>query len=274
MKLQEILERENLDAFAVLPFSLCNCRRPDIITRRGVSDKDIKTAILFLIPYYVGGEKGNISLYARSGDYHFYSDALFARILPLLEEEYGGRFLGFADKSPIEETRAAALAGLGKIGDNYMLINEKYGSFVFLAEILTTNPPETFGFSEDKLSHCGETECLHCGACKKACPMIKENMPCLSALTQKKGELSEEEAAYLRKYGSAWGCDICQLVCPMNAEILKKGMETPIDFFKKDRISTLTGELLDSMTDEEFARRSFSWRGKAPLYRNLSILKK
>lgn len=273
MNLQEILESEKLDAFAVLPFSLCNCRRPDIITRRGVSDKDIKTAILFLIPYYVHDGEGNISLYARSGDYHFYSDALFERIIPLLEAEYGGCFLGFADKSPIEETVAAARAGLGKIGDNYMLISEKYGSFVFLAEILTTNLPEMFGYAHEAMTS-KDYGCLHCGACKKACPMVCENMPCLSAVTQKKGELSEEEQQYLKKYGSAWGCDICQLVCPMNAKILREGLETPIEFFKRDRISSLTEDVLNGMDEETFRRRSFSWRGKAPLFRNLSILKK
>ena len=273
MSLQEILKKEKLDAFAVLPISHCNVRRPDIITRRGISEKEIQTAILFLIPYYVRDGAGNISLYARSGDYHFYSDALFARIVPALEAEYGGRFLGFADKSPIEETVAAARAGLGKIGDNYMLIHEKYGSFVFLAELLTTVSPEVFGWQGEETLP-AETGCLHCGACKKACPMVRENMPCLSAVTQKKGVLSEEETAYLQKYGSAWGCDICQLACPMNAAVLREGRETPLEFFKKDRIAALTKEALEEMDDETFQKRSFSWRGKAPLLRNLDILSK
>lgn len=273
MNLQEILKEEHLDAYAILPISLCSVRRPDIITRRGVSADEMRTAILFLIPYYVQDGEGNISLYARSGDYHAYSDALFARIEPLLEKAYGGRFLGFADKSPIEETVAAARAGLGKIGDNYMLIHEKYGSFVFLAELLTTCPPDAFGWQgEESLPK--DTECLHCGACKKACPMVRDGMPCLSAVTQKKGELTPEETAYLQKYGSAWGCDLCQLACPMNAKVLREGIETPIDFFKKDRISVLTREALEAMDEEAFRSRSFSWRGKAPLLRNLDILKK
>jgi epoxyqueuosine reductase QueG len=91
-------------------------------------------------------------------------------------------------------------------------------------------------------------------------------------VTQKKGTLSDEEAAYLQKYGSAWGCDLCQLSCPLNKKVLASGVETPIDFFRKDRISTLTAERLMAMSDEEFKSRSFSWRGKAPLLRNLEIL--
>ena len=145
--LQSVFEKEGIEFWGVLPFDACGCRRADLIERKGASASDIKSAIVFLVPYYVEQEKGNISLYARSGDYHFYCDALFERILPVLCESFGGEFLGFADKSPIEENIAAAKAGLGVLGDNYMLINEKYGSFVFLAEILSTVPPEALGFS-------------------------------------------------------------------------------------------------------------------------------
>ena len=155
------------------------------------------------------------------------------------------------------------------IGDNYMLINEKYGSFVFIAEIFSTIPAEKLGFSGE----IGEIRtCMHCGACKKACPMIIDGMECLSALTQKKGKLTDDETAYLQKYGSAWGCDLCQLACPLTKKAIAADIETPLDFFRKNRISTLTVENLNAMTDEEFKKRAFSWRGKAPLLRNLEIL--
>lgn len=267
--MRTVLKNENIDCYGVLPFSACTCRRPDIIERRGVSASEIRSAVIFLVPYYVNDGEGNISLYARSGDYHAYCDGLFERILPVLEKKYGGRFVGFADKSPIEENIAAAKAGLGVIGDNYMLISERYGSFVFLAEILSTVEPGTLGFTGDIHEI---RSCLHCGACRKACPAAIGNMECLSALTQKKGEFTPEEKAYLRKYGSVWGCDICQLVCPMNRAVLASGNETPIGFFKKDRIAVLTSERLEGMTKEEFRTRSFSWRGKGPLRRNLAVL--
>lgn len=267
--MKTIFENERIECYGVLPFSACKCRRPDIIERKGVRAEDIRSAIMFLVPYYVKDGEGNISLYARSGDYHDYCDALFARILPLFEQTYGGRFLGFADKSPIEENIAASMAGLGVLGDNYMLINEKYGSFVFLAEILSTVEPEALGFSGE---HAEPSYCMHCGACKKACPMVIDGMECLSALTQKKGALTEAEADYLRKYGSAWGCDLCQLACPLTKKAIASGAETPIGFFREDRISVLTADMLNAMTDAQFKKRSFSWRGKAPLLRNLEIL--
>ena len=260
---------EKIEYFGVLPFSACRLRRPDIIERKGISSESIESAIMLLVPYYVNDGAGNISLYARSGDYHHYCDLLFERLLPKLEARFGGRFLGFADKSPIEENIAASMAGLGKLGDNYMLINEKYGSFVFLGEILSTVKAEVLGF-DGKIAE--PAYCPHCGACKRACPMMIEDMECLSAVTQKKGVLSDEEADYLKKYGSAWGCDLCQLACPLNQKVLANGVETPIDFFRENRISTLTAEVLEKMSDEEFKARSFSWRGKAPLLRNLELL--
>lgn len=267
--MKTVFENENIEFCGVIPFAACKCRRPDIIERKGVRAEDIQSAIMFLVPYYVSDGSGNISLYARSGDYHAYCDALFERILPALEEKYGGRFLGFADKSPIEENVAASMAGLGVLGDHYMLINEKYGTFVFLAEILSTLPPEALGYTERPLA---PSYCIHCGACKKACPMIIDGMECLSALTQKKGALTDAEKEYLRKYGSVWGCDLCQLACPTNKKAIANGIETPISFFRENRISTLTVEKLNEMDDAAFKKRAFSWRGKAPLLRNLEIL--
>ena len=268
--LKRIFENEQIEFFGVLPFSECHCRRPDLIERRGVPASKIQSAVLFLVPYYVNDGAGNISLYARSRDYHFYCDSLFERILPEMEKAFGGSFLGFADKSPIEENIAAAKAGLGVLGDNYMLINETYGSFVFLAEILSTVSPERLDFS----GTVGEAKaCLHCGACKRACPAQIENMECLSALTQKKGVLTEEEENYIRKYGSVWGCDLCQLSCPLTLKAVRGGTQTPIAFFKENRISVLTEEILNAMNEAEFRSRSFSWRRKAPLLRNLSIVK-
>lgn len=260
---------ENIEYFGVLPFSSCRLCRPYMIERLGVLPEQVKSAILFLIPYYVNDGEGNLSLYARSGDYHAYAERLFERLLPKLEARFGGRFLGFADKSPIEETHAALMAGLGCLGDNALLINETYGSFVFIAEILSTVTPEMLGYDKRIAS---PAFCSHCGACKRACPMVLDGMECLSSLTQKKGALSEEQARYLKKYGCAWGCDRCQLVCPLNQRVLSEGRETPIEFFHQDRIATLTADTLRDMNEDAFRARAFSWRGKETLLRNLEIL--
>lgn len=263
MNVKEIFANENIEYVSALDIKADDIRRADLISRRGVDPEKIKTAIVFLIPYFASDERGNISLYARPRDYHAYADGLFSRIVPKLKERYGGEFLAFADKSPIEETNAALRAGLCVRGDSYVVINEKYGSFVFIGEVLTTHAAADLDM-DGAPRDIGE--CLHCGACRRACPM-KNGRECLSAVTQKKGELSEDEKNYILENGYAWGCDICQISCPMNKNIT----ETPIEYFKKERMAFLTSKQIEDMNDDEFLTRAFSWRGKKTLVRNLKL---
>ena len=96
---------------------------------------------------------------------------------------------------------------------------------------------------------------------------------CLSAVTQKKGELTEIEAGAIKKYGSAWGCDICQEVCPYTIHAKRKGtIYTEVEFFKKSLTPILDSDTVNSMSDEEFAERAYSWRGRNVISRNLKIL--
>ena len=164
-----ILKEYGVEFAAALPFSACRVFAPEIIERRGVYPAEIKTAVLFLVPYYVcDGEKGNISVYARAHDYHFFFEKLYEEVTPRLEKAYGAPFYGFADKSAIAEVHAASAAGLGMIGDNGLIINEKYGSFVFIGEMLTSAPPSAFGINESAAFL--PSFCEKCGACKSACP--------------------------------------------------------------------------------------------------------
>lgn len=264
-----ILSEYGVEFASALPFSACRVIAPDIIERRGVSPQEIKTALLFLVPYYVNdGEKGNISVYARAHDYHYFFENLYKEVIPRLEKAYGAPFYGFADKSAIAEVHAASLSGLGRIGDNGLIINEKYGSFVFIGEMLTPAEPSAFGINEGDSFE--PTFCSHCGACKKACPM-SEGYGCLSMVTQKKGELTEGERDFIKKYGSAWGCDICSAVCPYTKKAIENGAGTPIEFFRNDRIVNLTSEAVNAMDKATFRERAFAWRGKKTVLRNLEI---
>ena len=89
-------------------------------------------------------------------------------------------------------------------------------------------------------------------------------------ITQKKGELTAEEIEAIRRNGTLFGCDACQMACPYN----KSPKMTPISFFYEDRIPKLTREILDRMSKEELKSRALGWRGRALLYRNLDILEK
>ncbi|MBQ9746217.1 MAG: epoxyqueuosine reductase [Clostridia bacterium] len=266
---REILGKYGVEYAAALPFSACRVFAEDIITRRGIEISALKTAILFLVPYYVSdGARGNISVYARAHDYHFFFEKLYAEAAPLLEKTYGAPFFGFADKSAIAEVHAASAAGLGKIGDSGLIINEKYGSFVFIGELLTEAEPSAFGI--DAGASFEPAYCPHCGACKKACPM-SEGLGCLSMVTQKKGELTPEERDFILRHGSAWGCDVCAASCPQTKKAIAEGRETPIEFFRNDRIVHLTSEAVNAMDKATFRERAFAWRGKKTVLRNLEI---
>ena len=218
------------------------------------------SAVFFLIPYY-SGEKAerNISLYAVPRDYHLYVKSLGERLLPELRAAYPNhRFALFSDHSPFDERDATARAGLGMLGENGLLIHKKYGSCVFIAEVVSDMP-----LGED--TGTAIARCPGCGACRMVCPGKEE---CLSAVTQKKGTLSEKEEALIRENGTAWGCDLCQSVCPFN----KGAAETPIAFFREERIWRLSTDLINGMDADTFASRAYSWRKRETILRNLSIL--
>ncbi len=260
-----ILKDFGIDLSAPIALKDCTVLRPYKLERAGFSDKDELFAVIIAVPYLTRQQKRNISAYAVSRDYHLYFKKLFGEVLPKLRQAFPhNRFAGFADDSPIDERDAAARAGLGVIGDNGMLITERYSSYVFLGEIVTDL---TLEYDAKEI-----VRCQGCGVCKQSCPM-GDLSECLSSLTQKKGELTPKECAAIKKYGSAWGCDRCQEVCPHTLRAIKNGtIYTDIDFFKQNNVPLVSAEGIEKMTDEEFAERAYSWRGKKTILRNLNIL--
>ena len=262
--LKAFFDREKIEYFAVLDYKNCIEISAPIMEREDFSPKSV---ILFLMPYYTG-ETLNISRYAASLDYHLAIRGVGERLSTYLREKFpDAKMKIFGDHSPIAERHAACISGLGIAGDSGLLINEKYGTYVFIGDMISDIPPELLG---EMQIHEIES-CHHCGACHRACPtgiLRGEGSDCLSAITQRKGELSEEEKSLMRKHNTAWGCDLCQSSCPYN----KNPEKTPIDFFYKDRIDHLTKDVLDAMTKEQFKARAFAWRGKKVVERNLEIL--
>ena len=262
--LRDFFAEFKIEYFAVLDYKHVREQKPHLIERTGI---DAKSVIIFLLPYYLRGAE-NLSAYATSLDYHIaikeITDALIAR---LSEELPDNRFVGFGDHSPIDERHAALIAGLGVLGKNGLLINEKYGTYVFIADVITDVEPAVLGAKVPGLIG----KCVGCGSCLSACPtgiLRGKGDSCLSFITQKKGELSESEAALMRRVNTAWGCDVCQEVCPHNRDM----RETPIDFFARDRILRLDSETLASLDEDQFKKRAFAWRGRAVVERNVKIL--
>ena len=263
--IRKLLMDEGIELCAAISLEKCTLTRKYKLDRCGFSDISGLNAIMIAAPYLVRHEKRNISSYAASRDYHGFFKELFGRIIPLLEEKYPDcKFVGFADDSPIDERSAAAMSGLGIVGDNGMLITEKYSSYVFLGEIITDLPIKSVA-QEIK-------RCEGCGQCKLACPM-EEIGQGLSALTQKKGALSPEEQKVILSHGCAWGCDICQEICPHTKKAIADGTAyTDVEYFKNENLPLLTLADIDSMSDCEFSTRAYSWRGRETIRRNLEIL--
>lgn len=263
-KLREYFANMNIEYFSVLSYSDCIETGKRIIDREPFTPKSV---IIYLLPYYAGSGE-NLSIYSTSLDYHLEIKEVNQGLEELLKSNFEGAGVkGYGDHSPIDERHAALIAGFGIQGDNGLLINEKYGSFVFIADVITDILPELLMAEPPK----AYGKCERCGLCKAACPtgiLNGNGNDCLSAITQRKGELTWSEISLMREYNTLWGCDICQTACPHNQDPIK----TPIEFFYKERIPCLTKEILDSMSDEEFERRAFAWRKRKTVERNIDIL--
>jgi epoxyqueuosine reductase QueG len=255
----------NLPLSDILPCGVCEFSKVgELIPCRAQSriPENAKSVIMYLFPYFLGEdfyENSNISKYAVPADYHVIADRYLEKACQELESLYPeNRFSRFCDNSPIREVEVAVLCGLGVKGRNGLLINEKYGSFCFIGEIIT-DKEITASVPEDRT-------CIGCGICEKKCPLgaisgYKVDVSkCLSHITQKKGELSQEERKCIEETGCIWGCDICQNVCPMNKNI----EVTPIVEFIETAKSRFTKG--DNIED-----RAFNWRGRAVIERNFEI---
>jgi len=273
--MKEFLLKNGIEFCAAVPLKSCKIIKDYLLTKNGFDDG--ACVVTMLIPYRTESLPENLSVYASVLDYHGFVKELSDKLDEYVKEKYPlGHFKLFADHSPIDEVHAACISGLGFIGDNGLLINETYSSFVFLAECITDLSPQEIGM-EFSLNQ-GISQCIHCGACAKACPAgcikkaedvddFKSKSLCLSAITQKKGELSEDEISMMLENNTVWGCDICQNACPYT----KNAKFSCIDYFKRYAICTLTSDDLNNMSDEEFSARPFSWRGRQTILRNLRL---
>lgn len=275
MTLSEWFHTEQIDTFAAVDTAKLPPRKPYLLSRV----PQAKSAVFAVIPYYRAGETSNLSMYARGRDYHGLATRLGRDAVELLRQRYPDSAVAeFADHSPYPEVYGAAMAGLGVIGDNGLLITEKYSSFVFIFELVSDLPPSAWAAEGVPVSDGGIRYCEHCGACRRACPggcIGGENArdTCLSAISQKKTDLTEEEIRLLRRGRYIWGCDVCQDVCPHTARALRAGtLETRVPYFLAKRIPYLTEKMLSEMSEEEYAAYAFSWRPKRILRRNLALL--
>jgi epoxyqueuosine reductase len=190
-------------------------------------------------------ERAWISRYAWGEDYHNVLRAKLSLLVDKLLEIQDFRYRACVDTAPLLERSFASQAGLGWIGRNTCLINQKLGSWIFLGELLTTlriapdcPPPD---------------RCGTCTRCIDACPTAAivpspegnyelDARLCISYFTI---ELRAAIPVENRSAASAhiFGCDICQDVCPWNRRAAESAEPafTPKEFAPSlERMAALT----------------------------------
>ncbi|SHM64984.1 epoxyqueuosine reductase [Cyclobacterium lianum] len=213
-----------------------------------------------------------IAKYAYGKDYHFVIREKLNHFLEILKEEIGeinGR--AFVDSAPVMERQWAQRAGLGWTGKNSLLLNKNMGSFFFLAELIIDLP----------LHHDNPVERDYCGTCTRcidACPtdaIVEANLVdasrCISYLTI---ELKEEIPAEFKGKMENWafGCDICQDVCPWNR--FSRPHREP-EFLPHTEVESLDWQEMTKDTFDRVFRKSAVKRSKwTGMMRNIQFIRK
>ena len=184
-----------------------------------------RSIICLAINYYnepvesqTAGKCARTARYAWGVDYHSAIKDRLQQLVQRLRSVVGDkpRMRCCVDTAPLMEKAHAARAGLGWIGKNGLLINERFGSWLVLGEIVTDLELD---YDNPVADRCGS-----CRRCLQGCPTgalvepyILEARRCISYLTVESNldipaELSDRIGGWL------FGCDVCQEVCPFNQD--------------------------------------------------------
>jgi epoxyqueuosine reductase len=159
-----------------------------------------------------------IARYAWGDDYHDVIQRRMDTLVSWMRERAGLDFeaRAYVDTGPVQERVYAQYAGLGWIGKNTCVINPDLGSWLFLSEIICNLRLEPDTPALDQCGTC--TLCLDsCPTGAIVAPYVVDATRCLSYLTiELKGAIPIEHRESLGNH--AYGCDVCQEVCPWNAQ--------------------------------------------------------
>jgi epoxyqueuosine reductase len=203
--------------------------------------------------------RGWISRYAwGEQDYHESVMPRLRRVEAALRAAAGADDLitrCYVDTGPIVERVAAKYAGIGWIGKNTCLINQKVGSWFFLGVILTSLDLEPDLAAPDRCGSC--TRCIEaCPTDALIAPYQLDSNKCIAYLTiEKRGALPQDDELRSGMGRHVFGCDICQDVCPWNR---KAPVTNAAEFQARPGLANPALTWLAEMSAEEFNR---SFRG-------------
>jgi len=217
-----------------------------------------RSVVSLLMNYWSGENRADrsslsdVASFARGRDYHKVLGSGLKRICAWLDGEAGGSSRWFVDTGPVLERAWAMRCGIGWIGKNANLITGRFGSWVFLGEILTTVEIEP-----DEGPH--PDRCGTCTACIDACPtgaivepgVVDSNL-CISYWTiEHRGAIPVE----LRPGMGSWifGCDDCQSSCPWNRSFART--VPPEKFARREDLSGVDPAEILGMDETSFRER-------------------
>lgn len=215
--------------------------------------ENAKTVISFLFNYFpsesITGSPYKIAKYAYGDDYHEVLKAKLFQIDKFIRDNIHSDVSQrcFVDSAPVLERAWAQNSGLGWIGKNSCLVSRKHGSFVFIAEIITSLELD---YDESIQDYCGT-----CRKCIDACPTqaITENRTidsrsCISYQTiENKTEIPESLSGKFNNF--IFGCDICQDICPWNK---KSHPHTEPLFFLRKKTQDMSLSDWQLMNEEQY----------------------
>ena len=163
---------------------------------------------------------GWISRYAWGDDYHDVMGKMLGELADYLTGlcPEGACVRAYVDTGPVLEKVHAGRSGVGWVGKNTCLINQRVGSWLFLGEVITDIELDYDSAVEDRCGTC--TRCIDaCPTDAIVEPYVLDARKCISYLTiELKGKIPIELREGVEN--NVFGCDVCQDVCPWNREAL------------------------------------------------------
>jgi epoxyqueuosine reductase len=155
-----------------------------------------------------------VSRYAWGEDYHEGMKAKVRELADWIERSSAQKTKAYIDTGPLLERVYAKYAGIGWFGKNTCIINQKAGSWLFLACVLTDLQLDTDWPAPDRCGTC--TRCIDaCPTHAIVEPYVLDSRKCIAYTTiELRGEMPEGDREGIGHH--LFGCDICQDVCPWN----------------------------------------------------------